>query len=352
MNFLLLPFSWLYALVIVCRNKAFDQGILKSEDIGVPVISVGNMTMGGTGKTPLVEHIVGLCLAKGRRVAVVSRGYGRTSSGVLTVSDGNILCVDAAQGGDEPVQIAKKFPKVIVVVGGRRVEAGRKAITELKADVIVLDDGFQHRYIKRNLDIVVLDSRKDVYAIPMIPAGERREPLSAIKRADLVAFSRSDEVSGNSMWLRRLSNEFQGHKIHYQYSLEQILHAGSDIPLPVMELKGTRLFLFSGIGDHAGFVGHMKRSGLDVAGDMMFSDHHTYTRTDLQKILDGVTRTRADALLTTEKDMVRLSGNQALFDEVVRHNPLFYARIIVDIVQGKGMFDSMIDRCLASRVAS
>ncbi len=349
MKLLVLPFSWLYALIMICRNKAFDMGVLKVEDVGVPVISVGNMTMGGTGKTPLVEYIVRLCLARGRKVAVVSRGYRRESRGTVVVSDGKILLANALQGGDEPVQIAKKFPEAIVVVGGRRVEAARKAVTELKADVIVLDDGFQHRYIKRTLDIVVLDSRKDVSTIPMIPAGERREPLSGIERAHLVAFSKSQRTAGGvgSRWMLNISG---GSRIHFGYSLDRILRAGSDKRFSPMEMKGTRLFLFSGIGDHAGFVDLMARSGLDVIGDMRFPDHHAYTKADLQRIFEGLRG--ADALLTTEKDFVRLTGTSELLEEIMQHCPLHYAGIAVDILQNKREIDSMIDRCLTGKVAS
>ncbi|MBM2840054.1 MAG: tetraacyldisaccharide 4'-kinase, partial [Bacteroidetes bacterium] len=202
MKYLLIPFSWLYGFIIYCRNKAFDWKLLDSVEVGVPVISVGNLTMGGTGKTPLVEYIVKLCLAKGRKVAVVSRGYKRESGGVVVVSDGKSLLANAAQAGDEPVQIAKKFPGAIVIVGERRVDAARMAIDEFGVNAIVLDDGFQHRFLRRDLDILVLDARKDLSRIPMIPAGERREPLASIKRANVVAFSRTDAATAGNSWMK------------------------------------------------------------------------------------------------------------------------------------------------------
>lgn len=350
MKLLLLPLSWLYGLIITCRNKAFDVGLLKSESVGKPVISVGNMTMGGTGKTPLVEYIVRFCLTKGRRVAVVSRGYKRETAGVLVVSDGKHLLAGSKEGGDEPVQIATKFPEAIVVVGERRVDAARIAVEHLKADAVILDDGFQHRYVHRDLDIVVLDSRKDLFCLPMIPAGERREPLHAIGRAHLLAFSRGDQVQEANPWVHRMSGEFRAPKIHYRYQLEKILQVGSDSQLSARDLKGMRVFLFSGIGDHTGFVNQMKRNGVNVSGDLRFPDHHQYADADVSEIARRTMKSGAEAILTTEKDVVRLSGESVLIGELVRDCPLFYANIVVDITEGRRILDSMIDKCLMGRV--
>ncbi len=350
MKILLLPLSWLYGMIITCRNKAFDMGMLKSERVGKPVISVGNMTMGGTGKTPLVEYIVRFCLAKGRKVAVVSRGYMRESAGVLIVSDGKNLLAGPGDGGDEPVQIARKFPEAIVVVGERRVDAARVAVEQLNADAVILDDGFQHRYIYRDLDIVVLDSRKDLFRVPMIPAGERRELLRAIGRAHLLAFSRGDQVQETNRWVHSLSGEFRSPKIHYRYQLEKILQVGSDCQLSARDLKGMRVVLFSGIGDHTGFVSQMKRNGVEVVGDLRFPDHHRYTGDDVSGITNLVKKTGADALLTTEKDVVRLSGENALCNTLVKDCPLYYANIVVDITEGRRILDSMIDKCLMGSV--
>jgi tetraacyldisaccharide 4'-kinase len=351
LKYLLLPFSWLYGLAIGCRNLAFDVGILKSEGVGVPVISVGNMTMGGTGKTPLVEYIVGVCLAKGRRVAVVSRGYKRESGGVLVVSDGERAIVDAATGGDEPVQIARKYPKAIVVVGERRVDAARKAVGEMNANVVVLDDGFQHRYLRRDLDIAVVDARKNLYRTWMIPAGGRREPMSSIRRAQLVAFSRADTVNEGGGWERWLSNQYRGPKIHYRYKLDRIVQVGSDVGLSARDLKGKKVMLFSGIGDHQDFVRQMESAGIEVVGDARFPDHHTYSEADLKWVVSRVTQSGADGLLTTEKDYVRLSGNRSTFNSLVQQSQFFYARIVVDIVNGQGILDTLIERCLSGRIA-
>ena len=350
MNLLLLPLSWLYGLAMLGRNKAFDTGLLRSESVGAPVISVGNVTMGGTGKTPLVEYITRFCIVKGRKVAVVSRGYKRESSGVLVVSDGKCLLAGSKEGGDEPVQIARKFPAAIVVVGERKVEAARAAVDQLKADTVILDDGFQHRYLRRDLDCVVIDSRKDLFRVPMIPAGERREPLHALNRAHLLAFSRTDQDHSRNSWVHRLSNEFRSPSIQYRYQLEKIIRMGAEGELSARDLKGTKVFLFSGIGDHGGFVSQMQWNGVNVVGDLGFPDHHQYTTSDISDITGRAMKSGADAFLTTEKDAVRLSDERALVSELMREMSLFYACIVVDITAGQRILDSMIDKCLAGGV--
>ena len=346
MNHLLLPLSWLYGLAVIARNKAFDVGLLRRESAGVPVISVGNVTMGGTGKTPLVEYIVRLSIARGKKVAVVSRGYKRESAGVLVVSDGKTLLAGPKEGGDEPIQIARKFPEAIVVVGERKVDAARVAVDRLKADAVILDDGFQHRYLRRDLDIVVMDSRKDLFRIPMIPAGERREPVRALRRAQLLAFSRTIQNHAPDSWIHWLSNEFRSPGIQYRYQLEKIIRAGADGQLAARDMKGMKLFLFSGIGDHAGFVAHMQWNGMNVAGDMRFPDHHQYSATDISDIKKRALLSGAEALLTTEKDAVRLSGDEGLVKDLMQELSLLYACIAVDITTGQRILDSMIDKCL------
>ena len=344
MRHLLLPLSRLYGLGMACRNKAFDLGLLKSVDVGVPVISVGNMTMGGTGKTPLVEYIVGACLEKGRHVAVVSRGYKRASKGVVTVSDGNRILTDATLGGDEPVQIARKYPRAIVVVGERRVQAARTAVTGLKADVVIMDDGFQHRSLRRTLDIVVLDSRKDLFLTPMVPAGERREPVSAIKRADVVAMSRADQDTG---WWRAKAEIAGIPAVHYRYRLDRVMELHPDGERTAAALEDKKMFLFSGIGDHQGFVCQARETCRHIVGDMRFPDHHSYSPRDLSAIVEKAKDEHASALLTTEKDAVRLSGSPVGLKGILRQIPLFYVGIAVDITQGRDMLYTMIDKCLA-----
>jgi len=331
MRMLLLPIGWLYGLVVGTRNILFDLGILRTTAVGVPVISVGNMTAGGTGKTPLAERIVEYLAHHGYRVAVVSRGYGRRSSGVLVVSDGTSLKVDAEEGGDEPVQIARKYPGVRVVVGERRVDAARKAVQELRANVIVLDDGFQHRYLKRDLDIVVVDSRKDLRDEPMLPAGIRREPVLGLRRADLVALSK---VEFDSMdWSEGIRSVFKGPVIAFRHVITSVHRAADGAELSPAEYRGRDAVAFSGIGDHGNFIAGLQHEGFRIVGRMQFGDHHRYAMSDIRRVSQLLGETGAAAVVTTEKDLARLQVKGAVKD-ALSTLPLYSVRITVELVSG------------------
>jgi tetraacyldisaccharide 4'-kinase len=346
MRKLLLPFSWLYGVATTCRNKAFDRGFLTSENARVPVVSVGNITVGGTGKTPFVEMLVRECQQRGARVAVVSRGYGRSTSGVVVVSDGKSIRASAREGGDEPVQIARHNPQAIVVVGEKRVEAARKAV-DLGAEVILLDDGFQHRYLERDLNIVVLDSRRNLYQSTMLPTGDRRESLAGLSRADLLAFSRAE--SRENDWTFEISESFKKPAVYFRYVVTRIVHVNCDVEMTVDALKGKPLYLFSGIGDHRGFVEQMKNLGFVVVGERKFGDHHDFTGTDVRSLLDAAKQVGAAGLLTTEKDSARLSGNEVIFSEMKARTAFYAAGIVVDITEGADLLAGMLDKVLTER---
>ena len=343
---LLLPFSWLYAAVMLARNTLFDWGVLKSERVKVPVISVGNMTVGGTGKTPLVEYLVKYLLQKEKQVAVVSRGYKRKSSGVVVVSDGKRMLENAERGGDEPVQIAEKFPGAIVVVGEKRVEAAKRSV-ELGADVIVLDDGFQHRYIQRDVDIVVLDATASLTSDSVLPVGRLREPLSGLRRASVVAFSKVADSAASTFKLdSEIRPYFSGPTIKYRYRIASVRRASDNGSASVDVVRTMRLLAFSGIGKHETFIGELASNSFNVMSDLRFSDHHLYEQTDTTAIAAVAKAMSADACITTEKDVVRLRSNmditRQLFDEI----PVFYLTIEVDILEGGDTFVAHIDNCI------
>jgi len=326
-----MPLSWLYGLVVGIRNLLFDVGVLRTTAVDVPVISVGNMTAGGTGKTPLAERIVEYLLQRGLRVAVVSRGYGRHSRGVIIVSDGKSIRVEANQGGDEPVQIARKYPGVCVVVGERRVEAARTAVRDLKANVIVLDDGFQHRYLKRDLDIVVVDARKDLRDEPMLPAGKRREPLRGLRRADIVALSKVEFDTID--WSERVRRWFGGPVVAFRHAITSVHRATDHTELAPSEYRRKAAIAFSGIGDHRNFVTGLEHEGFRIVGDVRFRDHHIYTISDIEKLSALQRSSHADIIVTTEKDIARLLVKGAV-KEAIDKVPLDYVRVTVELVGG------------------
>jgi tetraacyldisaccharide 4'-kinase len=343
---LFLPLSWLFACIMMVRNKLFDWRVLNTEQVGVPVISVGNLTMGGTGKTPLVEYIVRFLHARQRRVAVVSRGYNRTTSGVVVVSDGKKLYVDARRGGDEPVQIASKFRNAIVVVGERRVDAARKAVA-LGADVVVADDCFQHRYLKRDLDIVVLDATKPLAHDAVIPAGRMREPLSALRRAHLVALSNVDRTVLSHVDIETmLAGPVRCPCVQYRYAVTGTRSVQDDAPVPLDALREMNLIAFSGIGNHAAFVRRLQQIGCTLFGDMRFRDHHHYTDRDADALAGFAAAKQSGACITTEKDAVRLRSNPEVVQQLLLRVKIYYVTIEVEFLGGTETLHSLIDHCL------
>lgn len=340
---ILLPFAWLYSAPILLRNKAFDWGVLKTTNVGVPVISVGNLTVGGTGKTPLVEYLVKQLLAEERRVAVVSRGYKRKSSGVVVVSDGKKILATAEQGGDEPVQIAEKFPESIVVVGEKRVGAAQRAV-ELGATVILADDCFQHRYLHRDLNIIVVDSTSDITRDAVLPAGRLREPLCGLRRANVIALSRFDESVSVDIDLK-LRPFFNGPFVKFRYKVVGVQRATDDAVVSFDVVRGMKLVAFSGIGNHDAFVMGLHNNGFAPISDMRFSDHHSYSESDMSTLAALTRAMAADGCITTEKDVVRLRSNKEGSRAFFTETSVFYLRIEVEILEGKEILHSLTENC-------
>ncbi len=341
---ILLPLSWVYGLVVLLRNRMFDWGLLKSTDIGVPVISVGNLTAGGTGKTPLVECIVRQLLDGNRRVAVVSRGYKRKSRGVIVVSNGTQVQVDVNTGGDEPVQIARKFPGAVVVVGERRVEAANTAVEQYGADVVVMDDGFQHRYLHRALDVVVIDSQHEIFRESLLPAGRKREPMSSLGRAQCVVLSHAGEETSEVRWRSALKPWYSGPVAAFRYAVRAVRINESKVLLSPEEYSGRRVFAFSGIGNPDQFLETLRSIGMNVVGQCSFSDHHTFTSADTSRVLTEAVRSKADICVTTEKDITRL-GSSELLEMFSSQRPLWYTEIGVSFVFGEQEFMGLLEEC-------
>jgi len=339
------PFSWIYGLGTMIRNAAFDAGVLRAESAGVPVISVGNLTAGGTGKTPLVESILQHLSGQGIHVAMLSRGYGRRSRGVRVVSDGHRVLLDAREGGDEPAQVARKCPGVPVIVAERRIEGARLAVQEFGAEAIVLDDGFQHRSLRRDLDIVVLDAQKPIDREPMLPAGLRREQLVSLRRAHMIVYTGVREADDMPPpWSDRLGrHEGQLHLVCHR-SWRTLRDAASSVEVPVDSCRGKRAVVFSGIGNHDRFVGDAADAGISVVAAFRFRDHYRYGRKDLEILAARFRDEKADFMLTTEKDAMRLESDAHLFRDVLGGLPLRYPELAVHCVP-RGELEARIMSC-------
>jgi tetraacyldisaccharide 4'-kinase len=299
--------SLLYGAAVRARNRLFDLGVLRQDDVGCPVVSVGNLTVGGTGKTPMAILLAGLLRDRGMRPAVLSRGYrGKNSNAVLVVSDGRQLIAGPAEAGDEPVLIARRLQGIPVLAGAKRTLTAAYARENLGADVLVLDDGFQHRWIRRDLDIVLLDSRKPLGNGFLLPRGPLREPPEALERAGVVVFTRSEIPPGPMD--ARLSGLLSGRLVLRTRVRPAALVGIDGAKYSPSFLAGKRVFAFAGIAQPESFRQTLEDLGAVVVGFQALPDHHRFRAEDLRQIERECSKTGAEILLTTEKDGVKLSG--------------------------------------------
>ena len=281
------PLTGLYGAAAALRNTLFDRGVLSSRRLERPVVSVGNLSLGGAGKTPFVIALGELLKARGIRFDVLTRGYGRKTRGVLIVeTDGN-----AADFGDEPLLIARRLG-VPVIVGESRYEAGRVAERKFQPQLHILDDGFQHRSLARDFDIV-LTTESD-FDDRLLPSGRLREPLSSLQRADAIVLPR--DLSAQEMVIK--SSALQG-KLIWQMKREIVMPAAFVAPI-----------VFCGIARPQQFFAQVRAAGITPAAEIEFRDHHAYDRSDIARLLAMRGNLGAGGFLTTEKDAVNLGSLQ------------------------------------------
>lgn len=341
---LLLPFVPLYGAGVAIRNWLFDIGLLRSTKVGVPVISVGNLSAGGSGKTPLVEFLAKRLMLSGRKVAVISRGYKRESSGMLVVSNGAIQCTDASLAGDEPAQMAAKLTGTVVIVDERRVRGAQYAIEKFGANVIILDDGFQHRYLKRDLDVLVLPVEDLEVAGWMLPAGNRREPKTSIKRASILAISRCESVEQFQKAKAVVQRWTDKPVIGVTTKVSAFRRASSRFSIDLGGIKGKTVVAFSGIGSPESFARTLLSLGLEVKEHVAFPDHHFYGEGDLKNLENKLAETGADYCVTTEKDIARLSSGKNESRSFLEKTPLFYVEIEQSVIAGETALNEGMNR--------
>jgi len=297
---LLTPFSFVYALVLRLRSLFYRTGIFRSRSLGKPVISVGNLSVGGTGKTPTAMLLARLLLARGKRVALLSRGFGGPDDDLVrVVSDGWGHLLSPPEVADEPFLIARSVPGLIVVTGRDRYRAGLHAIEKYQPDVFVLDDGFQHQRLCRDLNILLLDAENPFGNGHTLPAGLLREPVSALRRADLIVRTRcrrSEEYPP----LRGIPTCRTSHRLAGTVPFE----GGAKAPFSL--LQGRNGIAFAGIAEPESFFAALRAEGLTLAATLAFGDHCRYDGGEEEAILRVLEKSGADYLITTEKDAVKL----------------------------------------------
>jgi tetraacyldisaccharide 4'-kinase len=317
----LMPFSWLYGIGVRLRNQLFDIGMLKSRSFDVPVISVGNITVGGSGKTPHVEYLVKLLKDK-TKVAVLSRGYKRKSKGfVLAKKD-----TPMSEIGDEPFQIKKKFPNIYVAVDKDRCHGIDKLTDNNVAkdtDVILLDDAYQHRYVKPGINILLVDYHRLIIYDKLLPAGRLREPKEGKSRADIVIVTKcpSDMKPMEFRVLIKAMNLRPYQNLYFttlKYGNLKPLYCGDDMKLDSLT-KQHNVLLLTGIASPNQMILDLKPYTENIL-PMTFSDHHQFTQKDIRRLNEQFAEMPEPKLIiTTEKDATRLFGMEGLSDDV-RHN--------------------------------
>ena len=306
------PFGWAYAAGAGLRNALYDRGWLEMHDLGALTISVGNITAGGTGKTPVVALVAELLISSGERVCILTRGYGRRDPAKrVVVSDGSAILADAETGGDEPVELARRLAgKAVIIADADRVAAAKFAIENFEVSCFVLDDGFQHRRAARDLDIVCIDATDPFGGGELLPAGRLRESPANLRRADAIIITKAEaaEDSGSlNEKIRRLAPNAALFRAESSISrfVELREFLGGDLASRQDALPGPA-FAFCGLGNPEHFFATLRRAGSDVAGTEAFRDHHRYSAADLGRLTAAAKAAGASAFVTTAKDAVKL----------------------------------------------
>ncbi|HKS10580.1 MAG TPA: tetraacyldisaccharide 4'-kinase [Pyrinomonadaceae bacterium] len=296
-SLILPPLSALYSAVTRTRLSLYERGTFRTTKLDRPVISVGNMTVGGTGKTPLVEHVSRIIAGAGKKVCILTRGYGRQHPDrQVIVSDGQAILTTPAEAGDEPYLLATNLLGLAAVIcSADRVSAGRDAIEVFGTECFVLDDGFQHLRLARDLNIVTVDATNPWGGGQLLPHGRLREPLSGLSRADCVVLTRSDQVNDLNL-LRKQIRDLIGENPLFQSTMKP-----RRSPLPSGPIAA-----FCAVGNPNSFFAQLRNTGYELVAEKSFRDHHVYTQKDIDDLTAAATRAGATALITTAKDAVKL----------------------------------------------
>lgn len=324
-SLILPPLSAIYSVATRARLTAYRRGWFSVSTLAAPVISVGNLTTGGTGKTPLVDWVCRVLAAQrahgasedperitpnGKRVCVLTRGYGRPNShSQVVVSNGTAILADEREAGDEPFLLAKNLVGIAAVIANpNRVAAAEWAIENFKSEVFVLDDGFQHLRLARDLDIVTIDATSPFGGGHLLPHGRLREPLAGLSRADCVVITRTEQVGD---WAT--IKEFVGRvaptvPVFSSRMLTSGIRLLDSERVDSEKLLSQPLGAFCGVGNAESFFNHLRREGYSPAFTRAFADHHNYNQSDVDSLVEQAKSSGAKALITTAKDAIKLTS--------------------------------------------
>jgi tetraacyldisaccharide 4'-kinase len=310
-----MPFSWIYGEITNLRNALYERGAFKSRSLGAPAVSVGNITVGGTGKTPMVAFIAGVLAEEGEKVAILTRGYGRENPKQrVVVSDGETILAGVEAAGDEPFELARKLlGKALVIADADRVAAAEFAKEKFGVTAFVLDDAFQHRAARRDLDIVLLDATNPFGNAKTLPFGRLREPLENLRRADLIVLTRADlvdekEITNYKLQITRFNPDCPILTAENRISgLVELPDFLKKIPNPKSQIPNPKSLAFCALGNPESFFEQLKRENFNLAATRKFPDHRRYAQNDISDLEREAAEKGAEILLTTAKDAVKLA---------------------------------------------
>ena len=342
------PLATIYGAAIALRNTLFDRGVLASRRLEQPVVSIGNLSAGGAGKTPFVIALGELLQARGIRFDVLSRGYGRKTRGILEVESNG----SAADFGDEPLLLARRLG-VPVIAGENRYEAGRVGERKFQPQLHILDDGFQHRSLARDFDIVLMTERD--FDDQLLPSGRLREPLSSLARADAIvlpfpqglkpAFFQAQSGTAEAVPFPSPDNETSLRKStaidHFAQHGKRVWQVEREIVLPKLPYAPV---VFCGIARPEQFFAQVRAAGITPAVEIEFRDHYAYEKRDIERLLAMRAKLGAGGFLTTEKDAVNLGSLQAQL------NPLTVAALRLTLDDPSGVVDAILAKTIFARI--
>jgi tetraacyldisaccharide 4'-kinase len=340
----LIPFSWLWENLYRLRRLCFEYGIFKRDIFDVPVVSVGNLTFGGTGKTPFIIYLVEYFESLGLTPMVLTRGY----KGDLEYAHGIILGGQKFKSnplkyGDEPLLIARHLKRGAVVVGKSRSKNLIRYFYQVRPDVVLLDDGFQHLKIFRNCNLVLFDATMPMDKLKVAPLGYLREGLSSLKDADIIIFNKTDlaEIENLKKMVSTVQHYLPPHTpiFKIRYVIKGLYNAHDELIFDSSSLRGLNVFAVAALASPIGFFKMLEESGANVVGTQTFADHHFFTREDINKMLIEATHNSA-IIVATQKDIVKLR-------KIVQHENILYLSINIEFLTSELSFQTKLVKALS-----
>ena len=352
---LLYALSYVFSALVQLRWYLYEHRILRNKPLGCLVVVVGNLTVGGTGKTPVVEKFARTLNERGRKVAILSRGYKSKKEPLpkklwrllshgeeappKIVSDGQRVLLDSEVAGDEPFMLACNLPGVVVLCDKNRVKAGSYAIRRFGCDTLILDDGFQYLPLKGRLNLLLVDKTNPFGNQHLLPRGILREPIKHLSRASYIFLTKSDGQRDEALLELIREHNSKAEIIECAHQPQFLQAIGSPERLPLEALQGAHIAAFSGIASPESFESMLRGYGAEIRYNQRFLDHHRFTRAEIEHVYQQAAQHQLEMIVTTEKDAVRL------FDDLQPSIPIYYLRLEIDILSGEEDFE-----CAAARI--